>query len=266
MPREPGDPPKPSYFTGLDLGLAADFTALAVLEKTAGPDTDPAGNPITRYSVRHLRRWQLGSAYPDIVRELRDGLFADERLERTTLVADATGVGRAVVQMIQRERVRAALVPLTITGGHRAHQDEHGDWMVPKKDLVAVMQTLLQTRRLAISRELPEAELLEKELANFQVKITPAANEIYGAWREGQHDDLVLAVAIAAWMGERSFSNGGWIVPDHLAQPSGPTRTYMGVDLSERPGFFMGVPIHQGRMGGFLGGEDPGRSRDNLWR
>lgn len=27
----------------------------------------------------------------------------------------------------------------------------------------------------------------------------PAANEMFGAWREGQHDDLVLAVAIAVW-------------------------------------------------------------------
>jgi hypothetical protein len=34
------------------------------------------------------------------------------------------------------------------------------------------------------------------------VKITPTANEAFGAWREGAHDDLVLAVAIAAWEGE----------------------------------------------------------------
>jgi hypothetical protein len=25
----------------------------------------------------------------------------------------------------------------------------------------------------------------------------------YGSWREGSHDDLVLAVAVAAWYGER---------------------------------------------------------------
>ena len=36
----------------------------------------------------------------------------------------------------------------------------------------------------------------------FQVKITAAANATFGAWREGSHDDLVLAVAMACWYGE----------------------------------------------------------------
>ncbi len=47
--------------------------------------------------------------------------------------------------------------------------------------------------------ELPEAETLMNELLNFEVKITAAANDVYGAWREGTHDDLVLAVALTCW-------------------------------------------------------------------
>jgi len=30
----------------------------------------------------------------------------------------------------------------------------------------------------------------------------------YGAWREGTHDDLVLATALACWAGERLPSGG----------------------------------------------------------
>jgi hypothetical protein len=38
---------------------------------------------------------------------------------------------------------------------------------------------------------------------NFRVKIDPlTAHDSYGAWREGQHDDLVLAVALAVWFAE----------------------------------------------------------------
>ena len=44
-----------------------------------------------------------------------------------------------------------------------------------------------------------------RELTTFQVKITPAANEVFGAWRQGAHDDLVLAVAIAIWQAERAL-------------------------------------------------------------
>lgn len=29
------------------------------------------------------------------------------------------------------------------------------------------------------------------------------SNDSYGSWREGAHDDMVLAVAIAAWWAER---------------------------------------------------------------
>jgi hypothetical protein len=45
--------------------------------------------------------------------------------------------------------------------------------------------------------------VLTGELETFQVKITAAANDVYGTWREGTHDDMVLATALAAWYGCR---------------------------------------------------------------
>jgi hypothetical protein len=77
---------------------------------------------------------------------------------------------------------------------------------VPKLELVSTVQALLSGGRLKIVPALALAELLQKELLNFQVKITDSANETFGAWREGAHDDLVLAVALAAWLCERGAS------------------------------------------------------------
>src|SRR5262249_20623470 len=45
--------------------------------------------------------------------------------------------------------------------------------------------------------------ILAKEMQAFRVKITTTGNETFEAWRERDHDDLVLAVALAAWLGER---------------------------------------------------------------
>jgi hypothetical protein len=45
--------------------------------------------------------------------------------------------------------------------------------------------------------------MLVQELGAFRVKITASANETFEAWRERDHDDLVLAVAMAAWVGQR---------------------------------------------------------------
>ena len=50
-----------------------------------------------------------------------------------------------------------------------------------------------------------EAATLVKKMAEMRVKISGVGNEQYGAWRSGEHDDLVLAVALACW-GERMYS------------------------------------------------------------
>jgi hypothetical protein len=45
-------------------------------------------------------------------------------------------------------------------------------------------------------------------MAEMRVKITPSGNEQYGAWREGEHDDLVLAVALACWGVRKAWPGG----------------------------------------------------------
>jgi hypothetical protein len=35
-----------------------------------------------------------------------------------------------------------------------------------------------------------------EELSLFRVKVTPSANETFVAWRERDHDDLALALAL----------------------------------------------------------------------
>jgi hypothetical protein len=103
--------------------------------------------------------------------------------------------------MLREKQPRAAIVSVLITSGHTIHFEDRA-WHVPKKELVSVLQVLLQSGRLKIAN-LPERELLVKELLAFQVKITAAANETFEAWRERDHDDLVLATALACWWAER---------------------------------------------------------------
>jgi hypothetical protein len=79
-------------------------------------------------------------------------------------------------------------------------------YRVPKRDLVSAVQVLLQSERLKIVRSLPEAATLRSEFQNFRVKIDPrTAHDSYSHWREAEHDDLVLATALAAWF--RQFWN-----------------------------------------------------------
>jgi Terminase RNaseH-like domain len=197
----PDPSPTRSYFLGLDLGQAADYSALVILE-SADPE------PPRTYAARHLQRWPLGTAYPSIAHDVA-GMAEAMALSwgvPVWLAVDATGVGRAVVDLLRREPMpHVRMLPITITAGtHVAY--EEGFWHVPKKDLVSAVQVCLQTARLKVASALPEAATLVKELQNFQMKISLASgHDSYGAWREGTHDDLVLSMACALWVGERRW-------------------------------------------------------------
>jgi hypothetical protein len=67
---------------------------------------------------------------------------------------------------------------------------------------VSVLQVLLGNRRLRVAEGLAEARTLQRELEAFKVKLTAAGNEQFESWRDRDHDDLVLAVALAAWAAE----------------------------------------------------------------
>lgn len=81
---------------------------------------------------------------------------------------------------------------------------------VPKRDVASTIAVLLQTGRLRIARGLKESETLLRELLNFRAKISLSGHDSYEAWREQEHDDLVLAVGLAAWLFEKG--RDGWVV------------------------------------------------------
>ena len=178
------------YVVGVDLGQTADYTAITILEEREE----------NSYDVRYLERLR-NTPYPSIVRRL-DHLV--KRLpERPSMAVDATGVGRPVIDMIRDANLPATIYPITLTGGDAVTQDGM-ERHVPKRDVASTIAVLLQTGRLRIARGLRESETLLRELLNFRVKISLSGHDTYEAWREQEHDDLVLAVGLAAWL----FENG----------------------------------------------------------
>ena len=177
------------YTLGLDLGKVNDFTAVSIAEWVR--DVPPY-----TVNVRHLQRFPLGTSYPAVVDQVEEMLKRPPLRGRCELVIDATGVGRPVVDLFQKRELNP--IGVTITAGTDVNH-EGRDWKVPKRDLVSSVQVGLQSRTLKVARDLPEAETLVNELLNFEVKITASSNDVYGAWREGTHDDLVLAVALTCW-------------------------------------------------------------------
>lgn len=208
---------------GLELGQAQDYTALAVLEPPRVERGRPPELRRPAYALRHLHRFPLGTQYPEVVRQVPALLRTHPPLSGCTFAVDQTGVGRAVVHMftdVMRGKVACTFVPITIAVGLTVGVGTGSGLHIPKKELVGILQVLLQNRRLHIASELPDAAVLVRELENFRVKITAAANETFEAWRERAHDDLVLAVALAAWCGEKAL-------PPSVDPPEPPRYTHL---------------------------------------
>jgi hypothetical protein len=253
------------YYLGLDLGQSRDYSALAIIEEqlyvgeawanevlhqqdydkglSAGwvsPAaitpyqaglalrlSDEYGRPAeVPLAVRHLQRFELGTKYTDVVQKVAE-VVRSEPLRRmlAVLLVDKTGVGAAVLDSFTHARIGA--VAITLHGGSSVTRGpQRVGFRVPKRDLVTVTQVLLQNGRLRVASGLPEAEILKKELLNFRMKIDPkTAHDSYEHWRESEHDDLVLAVSMAAWFRQywnRHLDAG---LPDRLRR----TRAMMGV-------------------------------------
>jgi hypothetical protein len=210
------------WYIGLDLGKQSDYTALAIVEKTEPPrpapraeDTrrrDHRGRVLCDYHVRYLHRPPLGTSYADIVTlvgelvrrpELHPDPPPGESPVKPRLAVDASGVGQPVVDLFANEKLPVRLHPIAITPGDSWTRTGMA-FNVSKLLLVSTVQALLGTRRLQVVPELPHAETLKQELLNFQIRVTPAANQVFNA-REGAHDDLLLAVALAVWLGENDL-------------------------------------------------------------
>jgi hypothetical protein len=181
------------HVLGLDLGQAQDFTAVVVVERQWHEEADKR-----QLHIRHLHRFPLGVSYPAMVEELT-AMAQRSPLDKAEIVVDATGVGKPVVDMFRCGPLSGRIVPVLITAGHEVTKAEDGTWHLPKKELVGVLQVLFGAQRLHVAPGLKHGEALKKELLAFKAKPTAAGSTTFEAWRERDHDDLVLATALACW-------------------------------------------------------------------
>ena len=146
---------------------------------------------------RHIERFPLNTPYPDVIWKIKD-LLANPNIERNHRIAiDATGVGGPFLDFLRQNGVNRNLFPVSITSGELPSVRNSTNY-IPKRDLLTNLQLMLQNRAIQISTHLPHAPLLRDELANLR-RHTATRGETYEPDRVGRHDDLLIALALAAW-------------------------------------------------------------------
>lgn len=174
---------------GLDLGRVQDPTAAAVVEVTG-----------RRFHVEHLDVWTPAEEdFADVPDRLP--------LEADLLLYDGAGIGKHFAPVLLAHAVarRYPVLGIAATHGWRpARQKKDGDRVVfvPKKEIVADLWGAVSERRLTCSRELDLAGRFRRELLAYRETQGPDGLPRWGA-APGEHDDLVAAVSLAVWAGER---------------------------------------------------------------
>jgi len=206
-----------SFYVGLDLGQAADYSALAVIEEPiwsvhagrwASSTTlqrDELDSGVWQHWQKHapgkpplwlrmLHRYPLQTPYPTVVADVIRRLGGSDPRDDAVLVVDGTGVGAAVVDMFRFSDLPCPMYSVVIHGGVKVERNH-----VPKRDLISAVQVLLHTERLQVAKQSEMTETWAAEMQNYRMKLTDNGHDTYDARGDSKHDDLVLAVALASW-------------------------------------------------------------------
>jgi len=153
---------------------------------------------IDHYETRYLAALPAGSTYPEIAERLGkvlDGIHFQIRTSAQVFV-NLTGLGQPVLDLLLESAQRAAAVRgVYFTHGDRL-DGSYDEILLGKARLVSRLQVLLQAGRLHLPRT-NEAEVLARELQDFEIRVSEDANQRYGAFPVGSRDELVTALGLA---------------------------------------------------------------------
>ncbi len=193
---------------GIDIGQKRDPSALTVAE------LEPRGGE-DYYLIRRLERLPLRTPYHEITARLgaviagvQERVHQAEALRQleprwqrgdppevdVTVFVDATGVGKPVVDALEQAGVPVTAIYFTY--GDRRTKQADGSISLGKALLVSRLQALLQTGRILLPKT-AEAAALAEELMDYEIRVDSDANDKYGAFKVGAHDDLVTALGLA---------------------------------------------------------------------
>jgi hypothetical protein len=216
---------RPFPILAVELGSRLQSTAIAVVDR-AFVGTGEIFNKTTHdrqgftnlvssekvaveYRVRHLERRHPPVRYKGVASRVAEIV---ESVGTCLIVVDITAVGRPIYSMIEPAvnevlqkltEIEVKHLPMTISGTGAASgvsRSPDAGYIVPRRDLVSSALLLFEQDQIKIAEALDLAGTLTREFVDFKPK---APKEELEGWRFEKNDDLVLAVSMATWAGEK---------------------------------------------------------------
>ena len=183
----------------LSLGTVAEPSGLVVVKPWSGL-YPPAGRALagvgTQFDVIEIDRFPVGRPLPVIVNRVSE-IASDRRLNRRAIILlDISSVGPAPLRAFRSRGIYPTAIDLT---GADAEGYVNDAQRAPLRDVIGAAQVVLQTARLKVAGALDLAKTLVSDLQAFNPKPIARNPDLRG----GRNADLVLALAVALWWGDR---------------------------------------------------------------
>lgn len=195
------------HVIGVDLGRDSDHSAIAVgsVFRRIGKIQDPytGGYPVKHsLEVSHLEQVPKSTEYTavmerfgDIIRHLRNQTPFGYTQPSVQVALDAAGPGSFGTDLIRKQKLNIGLFPIIITGGEESHSLKSGSTSVPRKELLHNLRALVEIGTVVFAQGLRHRDRLIRECSGVKASGTSA-----------DHDDLVIAVSLAAWRARKQCS------------------------------------------------------------
>jgi len=205
-----GPVPAPEWYLGLDLGQRQDHSALSILHL----QWNFLGRCAETYEylfvpelmVRSVERYPLNTSYEEIprivgARAIQINTRHREKSPHTApsmqLIIDAGGPGVPMVDHLRRVAPdNLAIKPVMITAGSGETQLNGGFAGIPRRDLVSGLVQMVAAGCIICPAALPGVPAWVNEMLGLS-GCGAQSNQ------RGDHDDLTMATALAAWAAVR---------------------------------------------------------------
>jgi hypothetical protein len=189
-----------TFILGLDPAQLRDWSALAAVDMQYMAEQKRCG-----YNLVAMNRKQ-GLPYDQIVdwvvKALKNPAFNKERPPE--FVLDATGVGVAVNDMFRAKGIRAKAV--TITAGNGLNREGY-IFHLGKARLIGKFLGAFDAGKVHVNPNMPIWPQVEREMLSFRAEMS-AQGRVKMEAEQGEHDDLLFALALCVWYGEEILRGG----------------------------------------------------------
>ena len=210
------------YVAVLDPARKADRYPFMITRHAPVHDGDDVKTPLT---IMYLDQW-AGLSWSASAERVNRKLGHASLYHNTDLLVDATGIGDAAIEPLYD--LGLSPIPIIVTGGNAVRQVMEGfgqvfstpdgekmrgmrivkELHVPKADLVAAGQLMIEQRRIELADGLKWVDEIEKQLLHLNPKTTQAGNTRYESDDSKVNDDIAFCLILTCWWCLRRAKQG----------------------------------------------------------